>query len=76
MNFDVDDVRATGWTVPIASTRRCIYYDGVHVDGPPDCPHTIDHDELGDKLPTGWTIQQADQAALNRNQSERDRNVS
>lgn len=74
---NTDHIHASGWAPPIASTQRCIYYDGVHVDGPPDCPHTKERDELGEILPTGWTIQQADQAALsNRNQSERDRNVS
>lgn len=40
--------------------QRCVFVDGIHVYGPPDCEHVDPpaEDELGPVIPPGWTAQQ------------------
>lgn len=38
---------------------KCVWYEGHHVQGAPDCPHNLGHDEMGDIKPRGWTVQSA-----------------
>lgn len=38
----------------------CRFVDGLHVSGPPDCPHTQESDQEGPVKPIGWTAQNAD----------------
>lgn len=47
------------WVDVPAFVERCVYIDGVHVYGAPDCAHSAlqREDEMGEIVPDGWTVQ-------------------
>lgn len=41
-------------------TGICVFQDGMHVSGAPNCIHEVGGDEQGEHKPVGWTAQNAD----------------
>lgn len=49
---------------PIGFAQGCVWIDGVHAYCEnPECPEVKNTDEMGDHIPVGWTVQQADRYA-------------
>lgn len=42
-------------------TSKCVFLDGRHVIAGRDCPHDESTDEVGNPIPSGWTVQQPTQ---------------